>query len=85
MFLKKTDKTNMMDNAVKITIIRDHAIAETTGERIMISDDIYRPRTSVAINLLFKLNLQCMWCEKWIGPSFTIYQMPSVRFKIGNL
>lgn len=60
MFLKKTGKTNMMDNAVKITIIRDHAIVETTGERIMISDDIYRPRTSVAINLLFKLNLQCM-------------------------
>lgn len=54
------DKTNVMVNALKITIIRDHASVETTGERIMIIDNIYRPRTSVAINLVFKLNLRCM-------------------------
>lgn len=58
---------------------------ETTGERIMIIYGIYRPRTSVAINLLFKLNLRCMRSEKWIGPSFAIYQMPSVRFKTVSL
>lgn len=60
MKLNNCDKTNVMDNAVKITIIRDHATVETTGERIMIIYGIYRPRTSVAINLLFKLNLRCM-------------------------
>lgn len=56
----KPDNSNVMDNAVKITIIRDHATMETTGKRIMIMYGIYRSRTSVAINLVFKLNLRCM-------------------------
>lgn len=80
----KPDNSNVMGNAVKITIIRDHATVETTGKRILIIYSIYRSRTSVAINLVFKLNLRCMWSEKWIGPSFAIYQMPSVLFKITN-
>jgi len=56
----KPDNSNVMDNAVKITIIRDHASVETTGKRIMIIYGIYRSGASVAINLLFKLNLRCM-------------------------
>jgi len=56
----KPDNSNVMDNAVKITIIRDHASVETTGKRIMIIYGIYRSGASVAINLVFKLNLRCM-------------------------